>query len=137
MIVCRRCRTPLSRVLKPSDAALLERARAGLSLPPGVLVIDPEPLVHTVDQWDGRRWLHKRVELCCPGSLVARPDDLVTVSLHEIGATFGCCGLNGSDGENQACAGCGLVVGRLWTECWTQHEMRFDPGAVEVVASSG
>lgn len=65
------------------------------------------------------------------GSLVVNPDDLLVTAIREIGTTRGCCGLNSADGDNQACAGCGLTVGRIWTECWTQHEMRFYPTAVQ------
>ena len=49
------------------------------------------------------------------------------------GQAVACCGLDGQDGPNQACASCGQVLGTAWTDCWTQHEVRFTPGTVELV----
>jgi hypothetical protein len=68
-------------------------------------------------------------ELDPSDSIVVHPDDRLTGSLTDVPEhSYGCCGLDGLDGPNQACATCGRTVGTARTDCWIDHhEMRFWP----------
>ena len=115
---------------------MLRRTGTGPSLARGQMVVDAEPVVLQRGHREGRRWVEELDTVIDAGSIVVNPQDLLSASMREIGATRGCCGLNGSDGDNQTCMGCGRIVGRLWTECWTQHEMRFHPETVLTLPAS-
>lgn len=68
------------------------------------------------------------------GAIVVHPDDRIAESLGTVeGHSFGCCGLDGTDGPNQACTSCGRIVGTARTDCWiADHEMRFWPTEVHL-----
>ena len=63
------------------------------------------------------------------GAIAANPENVVVANLHSVGKDNGCCGSDGMDGPNRACA-CGAVVATEWSDCWTQAEVRFLPDAV-------
>jgi hypothetical protein len=66
-----------------------------------------------------------------PACIVVHPDDRQPDSLQNVpGRSSGCCGLDGCDGPNQACTGCGEVVGTARTDCWTEKTLRFWPDHV-------
>jgi hypothetical protein len=70
------------------------------------------------------------VETDPAGCIVVHPDDRMNGALAEIyGRSAGCCGLDGCDGRNQACATCGAEVATARTDCWTAKEVRFLPAA--------
>lgn len=67
------------------------------------------------------------------GTVLVHPDDRLPEALDEVPErSHGCCGLDGCDGPNQACANCGAIVGTARTDCWTDHEVRFWPTSVVV-----
>jgi hypothetical protein len=118
----------LATGLQVGSAAQLDRQVTGApTLPPGVVVTDPNP----VTVWQVERGLPAReIEQAPANAVVVRPDALLAGSVAVTGVAAGCCGLDGQDGPNQACATCGQPLGTAWTDCWTQHEVRFDPDAV-------
>jgi hypothetical protein len=63
------------------------------------------------------------------GAIVVHPEHRLLTALVNIdGHSYGCCGLDGLDGPNQACSKCGRVVGTARTDCWMSNlEMRFWP----------
>ncbi len=65
-------------------------------------------------------------------AIAANPEDVVRDSVISSGTDNGCCGSDGLDGPNRSCV-CGLVIGVEWSDCWTQAEVRFQPGAVAVL----
>jgi hypothetical protein len=65
------------------------------------------------------------------GAISTNPSDVLPDTLRSTGCDNGCCGSDGSDGPNRACAACGTVVAAEWSDCWTQAEIRFLPGSVK------
>lgn len=66
------------------------------------------------------------------GAIVANPTDIVRENVRPTANDYGCCGSSGLSGPNRACV-CGSVVGTEWSDCWTEAEVRFDPGSTSVV----
>ncbi|MGW2255576.1 hypothetical protein ACWCXH_36230 [Kitasatospora sp. NPDC001660] len=61
------------------------------------------------------------------------PDDLPGARRHpDPGRRNGCCGLDGQDGPDPVCAGCGAEVATKESDCWTQHLVALMPSAVRV-----
>lgn len=56
--------------------------------------------------------------------LVLNPDDVVGTRPHpDPRRTNGCCRLDGLDGPNLVCAGCGVEVAVQQSDCWTQQQV--------------
>lgn len=54
--------------------------------------------------------------------IVFNPNDLTGTAPHpEPGRRHGCCGLDGLDGPNLVCEGCGADVATQQSDCWTDH----------------
>ena len=90
------------------------------------------PIARTVTVWERGmpEGQGKIVETDPPGCVVVHPADRLNEALVEIdGRSAGCCGLDGCDGPNQACATCGAEVATARTDCWTAKEVRFLPGS--------
>ena len=66
-----------------------------------------------------------------PAGIAANPADVSEYALTSAGTDNGCCGSDGCDGPNRACA-CGSIVATQWSDCWTQAEVRFLPDAVSL-----
>ncbi|WP_433463533.1 hypothetical protein [Spirillospora sp. CA-128828] len=65
------------------------------------------------------------------GGFVLCPDDLTGVDLHpDSRRRNGCCGLDGLDGPNLICAGCGAEVATKQSDCWSQQQVTLLPAAV-------
>lgn len=63
-------------------------------------------------------------------AIAINPADALADGLRSVGNDTGCCGSDGLDGPNRACATCGAVVATEWSDCWTQAEVRFLTDAV-------
>src|SRR5262245_47757162 len=48
------------------------------------------------------------------------------------GRLNGCCDLDGLDGPNMVCTGCGKEVATAKLDCWMPHAVIFEPGYVNV-----
>jgi hypothetical protein len=79
-----------------------------------------------------RRGDFETIETDPPDAIVVHPDDRGEGALVDVPDSNGCCGLDGLDGPNQTCAGCGAIVGTARTDCWTEKEMRFWPDRVSL-----
>ncbi|MFK0254967.1 hypothetical protein [Streptomyces sp. NPDC090445] len=67
------------------------------------------------------------------GTIVVAPGDTRGTALIPGRHGGTCCGLDGSDGPNLACAHCGLAVATRIDDCSLWQEVRFDPAAVRAV----
>jgi hypothetical protein len=121
---CAACEARLTADLRPGPLRAPVDSDATIS--EGTFSIDPEP--RTVQVWergmpDGT---YEELETDPPGSFVVHPDDRLAMTLTDVpDRSNGCCGLDGCDGPNQACANCGAVVATARTDCWTEKEVRF------------
>ena len=129
-VACRGCGASLSAaVLEAGAGALKEDAQdREPTVAPGLVVRDPRPVI----AWTGvaGQGPSEPDEVAPAGCLVTHPDDVRGLRSH--GHDNGCCGSDGCDGPNRACARCGAVVGTARTDCWTASEMRFLPEAVDL-----
>ncbi|MFJ8045568.1 hypothetical protein ACIRBX_34180 [Kitasatospora sp. NPDC096147] len=65
------------------------------------------------------------------GELLLHPDDVPgTVEHPDDSRLNGCCGLDGQDGPNLVCAGCGAEVGTRQSDCWTPNRVLLIPAAL-------
>jgi len=126
---CARCGSVLTRNCRwgapeDHDPEATDRAPA---VAPGVVVrlreTDARPLVQNGDAVGAETFSPA-------GAISANPSDLLPGRLRPFGPDSGCCGSAGLDGPNRACAVCGAVVATERSDCWTQAEIRFAPGAV-------
>jgi len=59
-----------------------------------------------------------------PRGCVVHPDDVPGAEQHPDRSRWtGCCGLDGMNGMNLACAGCGAAVGTQQDACFTQNQV--------------
>jgi hypothetical protein len=94
-------------------------------LPPPVIEESPGP----------RRFLSERMPQGTfavePQGFLLHPDDVTRVDLHpDIRRRNGCCGLDGLDGPNLICAGCGAEVATKQSDCWSQQQVTLLVAAV-------
>lgn len=116
--------------LSPADAGQINLTVTGdATIPQGSIVLGAP--ARTLERWARAGTTGATIVQAPAGSVVVHPDDRLPDALHEAGQAAGCCGLDGQDGPNQACA-CGAVVGTAWTDCWTANEVRLLPDAVTV-----
>lgn len=79
---------------------------------------------------DSADWIEVDVVEAVP-RIVIHPDDRLPDAVVSIpGYSAGCCGLDGYDGPNQACARCRAVLGTARTDCWTEDVVWFLPKSV-------
>lgn len=115
---CRRCRTELTRPARevplpaPDDHRPPEDTGAGLPLPPRV----PAGTYAATES-----------------GFVLHPGDVRGLTpIHGRGRRNGCCGMDGLDGPNLACGGCGADVATERNDCWCAwQQVTLVPGAVE------
>lgn len=130
VVHCGSCGAHLTMPLDPADADQIDLSACGSSTLPQGKIVRSAP-ARTVEQWARAGTTGATIVQAPEGSLVVHPDDVLVEALQEVGRANGCCGLDGQDGPNQACA-CGAVLGTAWTDCWTANEVRFLPDAVTV-----
>ncbi|MCX4750289.1 hypothetical protein OG455_33065 [Kitasatospora sp. NBC_01287] len=71
------------------------------------------------------------------GLLILHPGDAPGAAPHpDPGRRNGCCGLDGQDGPNLVCAGCGAEVATEESDCWTRNLVALTAAAVAVVSGS-
>ncbi|GAA1416951.1 hypothetical protein ACFQZ4_49875 [Catellatospora coxensis] len=65
-------------------------------------------------------------------TILVHPDDVRGLRLHPDPRRLnGCCRLDGCDGPNLVCAGCGAEIATEQSDCWVSwHDIRLDPTAV-------
>ncbi|PZG09938.1 hypothetical protein [Nonomuraea aridisoli] len=74
----------------------------------------------------GNEWVHE------PIGFVIHPEDLVGAEPHpDPGRRSGCHGLDGLDGPNLVCGGCGQELGTRQADCFTQNHVTLDFAAVK------
>ncbi|MCX2948142.1 hypothetical protein [Lentzea sp. NEAU-D7] len=113
LYVCANCEHPLTGDLLQSEAFL---AVDDLSLP---RIADP-----LVAQ--GTYVINHDATL-----FILHPDDVPGTALHpEARRRNGCCGLDGQDGPNVVCAGCGAEVATKESDCWTDNLVALIAAAV-------
>ena len=128
-LYCRACGAALTRDCRWGSAGEREATGAARStvVPAGVVVQLREEDAVPVTAAGGE--LLRRHVYSPPGAVSANPADVLRGQLRSCGTDNGCCGSDGMDGPNRACA-CGAVVATEWSDCWTQAEVRFLPDAV-------
>jgi len=65
-------------------------------------------------------------------TVLVHPDDVRSLRLHpDLTRLNGCCRLDGLDGPNLVCEGCGAEIATEQNDCWvTWHDVRLEPAAV-------
>ncbi|WP_405828479.1 hypothetical protein [Streptomyces sp. NBC_01176] len=134
--------TPLSRVALPAHAH--QKYGNGIQLPvlmePGTFAEDPEPWGPPWRRWQeihpdeaAARGIYAPVYALsdgAPGSIVIAPGDARgTVLIPERAGGY-CCGLDGADGPNMACAVCDLPVASRIDDCSLWQAVWLAPNAV-------
>ncbi|MEV7286131.1 hypothetical protein AB0O01_16415 [Streptomyces sp. NPDC093252] len=153
VFVCRGCgaelTAPLSRVALPAHTR--QKYGNGHQLPvlmeSGTFAEDPEPWGPPWRRGDEiqpgealARGIHAPVQVLsdgAPGSIVIAPGDARgTVLIPERAGGY-CCGLDGADGPNMACAVCGLHVASRIDDCSLWQAVRLAPDAVRRLTVDG
>ncbi|MEV7416314.1 hypothetical protein [Streptomyces sp. NPDC089919] len=153
VFVCAGCGTdltaPLSRVELPAHAH--QKYGNGLQLPvlmePGTFAVDPEPWGPPWRRWEEidpaeaeARGVYAPVFHLSdglPGAVVIAPGDVRGTRLIPDRADGYCCGLDGADGPNLACEGCGLPVASRIDDCSLWQAVWLAPDAVRRVPVGG
>jgi hypothetical protein len=127
-LLCKRCRRPLTRDCRwggQEDYNRLAEVEAAAVAPGAMVRLEDEDRVVVT----GPGGAVGTKLYSAAGSIATNPGDLAPEALRSAGIDNGCCGSDGLDGPNRACV-CGLRVATQWSDCWTQAEIRFLPGAV-------
>ncbi|SDW33566.1 hypothetical protein SAMN05421504_101298 [Amycolatopsis xylanica] len=139
--------SPVAEVALPAHALRCKLGNGIRNMPSlmaaGTYAVDPEP---AGPPW--RKWSEVGAELAAargvfapvpvvsfglPGKIVLAPGDAVgTVLIPERHSGY-CCGLDGGDGPNLACAGCGRPVGTRIDDCSLWQAVWLEPDAVRRV----
>jgi hypothetical protein len=99
-------------------------------LPPGRFAVDPEPFgPPSVPAADDPGVL---VSGGPRGTILVNPSDVCGLVLHpDPSRRNGCCRLDGLDGANLVCGGCGIDIATEQSDCWVNwHDLRLEPTAV-------
>lgn len=66
------------------------------------------------------------------GTILVHPQDVLGLRHHTDASRLnGCCRLDGLDGPNLVCAGCGAEIATEQSDCWVSwHDLRLQPDAV-------
>lgn len=125
---CLRCKRVLTRPVHPLPEMPTPELQAGgvgydPTVPIGYVAVDPVGLQGPVEG--------------TPGCLVVNPADGLELLTHEDPVrNSGCCAHDGMDGPNRRCPGCRSEVATLRDDCWSPHELRFEPGVVALMGVS-
>ncbi len=72
------------------------------------------------------------------GSFIANIADAQHVKLtSDITRLYGCCGVNGTNGPNLQCEGCGVYVATKFEDCCTPHYVVFETSTTQAVMDQG
>jgi hypothetical protein len=129
-VTCCGCGSFLSTGLEELGLDALQRQTQDreATVPAGSVVRDPEPIAFSVTSAGAAT---RSRENAPAHALVVHPDDVR--KLRSAGADHGCCGSDGLEGPNRACASCGRLVAIARTDCWTPAEVRFLPTTVRLI----
>lgn len=153
MFVCAGCgtelTTPLSQVALPVHAR--QKYGNGVQLPvlmeAGTFAVDPDPWGGPWRTWEElepgeaeARGIYAPVHALsdrAPGAGVIAPGDVRGTRLMPERLGGACCGLDGGDGPNMACEGCGLPVATRIDDCSLWQAVRLDAEAVHRLPVDG
>jgi hypothetical protein len=133
---CRRCGAAVSgevtETVLPNNPPVVigDDGEAVPRLEPGSFAVDPEafgpPSVPTADDPNVLMSAGPR------GTILLNPGDIRNVIPHpDLHRRNGCCRLDGLDGPNLVCAGCGIDVATEQSDCWVNWlDIRLEPDAV-------
>ncbi|MET9501481.1 hypothetical protein ABZY42_07030 [Streptomyces sp. NPDC006622] len=141
--------SPLSRVALPAHAH--QKYGNGIQLPvlmeSGSFAVDPEPWGPPWRRWEEihpeeavARGIYAPIHALAdgvPGSIVIAPGDARGTLLIPERAGGYCCGLDGADGPNMACEGCGLPVASRIDDCSLWQAVWLAPDAVRRLPVDG
>ncbi|MGW4895257.1 hypothetical protein ACWEQL_23750 [Kitasatospora sp. NPDC004240] len=146
VFVCAGCGAELTTPLSPVALPLHARQAFGngLQLPvlmePGTFAVDPEPWGPPWRRWEeippdeaAARGFHAPVHALSygtSGGIVVAPGDTRGTLLIPGRRGGACCGLDGGDGPNTACASCGLPVATRIDDCSRWQATWLAPDAV-------
>jgi hypothetical protein len=72
------------------------------------------------------------------GSFIANIADAQHMKLtFDISRLYGCCGVNGTNGPNLQCEGCGVYVATKFEDCCTPHYVVFETSTTQAVMDEG
>lgn len=99
-------------------------------MPPGAFARDPDRFEQPSEPTSENQTL--LVPAGPALTIVVHPGDIRGLSLHPDRRRLnGCCRLDGCDGPNLVCAGCGAEIATEQSDCWVSwHDVRLDPAAV-------
>ncbi|WP_405888324.1 hypothetical protein OG739_35305 [Streptomyces longwoodensis] len=153
VFVCAGCgtelTTPLSQVALPVHAR--QKYGNGVQLPvlmeAGTFAVDPDPWGGPWRTWEElepgeaeARGIYAPVHALsdrAPGAGVIAPGDVRGTRLMPERLGGACCGLDGGDGPNMACEGCGLPVATRIDDCSLWQAVRLDAEAVHRLPVDG
>ena len=70
------------------------------------------------------------------GGYIANIEDVIQAHLTDDPRRLnGCCGLDGCDGPNLQCDGCGMYVATKMTDCWRVQCVFFDNAATAAISN--
>lgn len=116
-IVCKECGARLSEELRivAADACSTEDGKPYV------------PLGMTIQNDDS--FFHQSV-----GGYIANVEDVLHTRLTKDARRLaGCCGLDGMDGPNLLCDGCGAEIAIKKTDCWMPHCVLFEPNETKIL----
>lgn len=135
---CRRCHAPVSadvvEVADPGPAAG-GAGTAPVNLPPTMATAGTWALTHRpafAPGWIAGRSAYPPSVAHPQPAVLLDEDDLAPGVATDAQAAVGCCGIDGHEGPNLTCPGCGALVGTVFDDCWTPAESRLDPAAVHL-----
>lgn len=124
----------VSEVSFPHDAEVCdERPDPQPRVRQGTFALDPEPFGPPFEPLpDNPQVL---VSAGPRGTVLVHPDDVLALRRHSDRRRLnGCCRLDGLDGPNLVCAGCGAEIATEQSDCWVSwHDLRLQPDAVIAV----
>jgi len=116
---------------------LEERAEAPPRVRQGTFAVAPEPFGPPYEPLPDRPQV--LVSAGPRATILVHPDDVVGLRHHPDPSRLnGCCRLDGADGLNLVCGGCGAEIATEVSDCWASwHDLRLHPDAVAVVDERG
>jgi len=150
VFVCAGCgaelTAPLSQVALPVHAR--QKYGNSIQLPvlmePGTFAVDPQPSGPPWRRWEeitpqeaAERGIYAPVHALsdgAPGAIVIAPGDTRGTVLIPEKRGGACCGIDGADGPNMACAACGLPVASRIDDCSLWQAVWLAPDAVRRLA---
>jgi hypothetical protein len=153
VFVCAGCgaelTTPLTQVALPAHARQTygDGAQLPVLMESGTFAVDPEPWggpwrmgEEIVPDEAAARGIYAPVHALsdsAPGASVIAPGDVRGTRLIPEKLGGACCGLDGADGPNTACAACGLPVATRTDDCSLWQAVRLSPDATHRVPADG